>query len=99
MPYGARCTFEDDDWCGWSNPNPSDILQWARNNGSTPSNYTGPHFDHTYMNTTGNYLFVHMNTEKATFASTAVLQSIIFNPPPRVHGNISSSYYNTCSVR
>lgn len=96
MPYGARCTFEDD-WCGWQN---IDIktLEWARHNGSTPTNFTGPNYDHTYMNTTGNYLYVSMLKKNADFAATAVLRSVDFNPPPRVHGNISSRFYNSCAV-
>ncbi|XP_066255961.1 tyrosine-protein kinase receptor isoform X2 [Euwallacea similis] len=99
MPYGSRCTFEDDEWCGWRNADPNAILQWSRNNGSTPSNFTGPNVDHTYMNNTGSYLFVNMNTEKSTFASAALLKSVVFNPPPRVHGNISSTYFNSCAIR
>ncbi|KAF7281667.1 hypothetical protein GWI33_004443 [Rhynchophorus ferrugineus] len=95
MPYGSRCTFEDD-WCGWTNAD-TNILQWTRRNGSTPKNFTGPNFDHTYMNSTGNYLYVDMLKEQ--FASQAVLKSIIFNPPPSVHGNISSKYFNTCAIR
>lgn len=44
-------------------------------------------------------MYVNMAMEKdATFASTATLKSIIFNPPPRVHGNSSSRYYNSCTV-
>ncbi|KAL1518252.1 hypothetical protein ABEB36_001900 [Hypothenemus hampei] len=99
MPYGSRCTFEEDVWCGWSNEDSKDVLQWIRHKGSTPNDLTGPNFDHTYLNTSGHYLFVNMLTEQANFASTAVLKSVVFNPPPRVHGNISSSYYNTCAIR
>ncbi|XP_018579561.1 ALK tyrosine kinase receptor isoform X2 [Anoplophora glabripennis] len=97
MPYGSRCTFEDD-WCGWQN---IDIktLEWTRHNGSTPTNFTGPNYDHTYMNTTGNYLYVSMLKKNADFASTAVLRSVDFNPPPRVHGNTSSRFYNSCAIR
>lgn len=32
------------------------------------------------------------------FASIATLRSVTFNPPPRVHGNSSSRYYNSCTV-
>ncbi|XP_030763017.1 ALK tyrosine kinase receptor isoform X2 [Sitophilus oryzae] len=95
MPYGSRCTFEED-WCGWTNAD-TNILKWTRHNGSTPKNFTGPNFDHTYMNSTGNYLYVDMLKEQ--FASQAVLKSVVFNPPPNVHGNSSSKYFNTCAIR
>lgn len=96
MPYGSRCTFEED-WCGWYNVD-GKILEWSRHNGSTPTNYTGPNYDHTFKNSTGKYLYVNMLKEEASFASTATLKSVIFNPPPRVHGNVSSKYYNSCAV-
>lgn len=96
MPYGARCSFEEN-WCGWYNVD-AEPLQWQRHNGSTPTNYTGPNFDHTYMNTTGNYIYVNMLKEDAKFSSRATLNSVIFNPPPRVHGNLTSKYYNSCAV-
>jgi anaplastic lymphoma kinase len=96
MPFGARCTFEED-WCGWYNVK-GKILEWSRHNGSTPTNYTGPNYDHTYMNSTGKYLYVNMLREDASFASSATLKSVIFNPPPRVHGNSSSRFYNSCAV-
>ncbi|CAH1983529.1 unnamed protein product [Acanthoscelides obtectus] len=97
MPYGARCTFEDD-WCGWQNIDIK-VLEWARHNGSTPTHQTGPNYDHTYRNTTGKYLFVNMLKENANFASMATLRSVYFNPPPRVHGNSSSRFYNSCAIR
>ncbi|XP_044753291.1 ALK tyrosine kinase receptor isoform X2 [Coccinella septempunctata] len=96
MPYGARCSFEED-LCGWYNYN--DAFQWARHSGATPTNSTGPSTDHTYMNITGHYVFVNMLKDNMGFASAAKLRSIIFNPPPSVHGNISSQYYNSCSIR
>ncbi|KAJ3662397.1 hypothetical protein Zmor_006748 [Zophobas morio] len=97
MPFGARCTFEED-WCGWYNVD-GKILEWSRHNGSTPTNFTGPNYDHTYKNSTGKYLYVNMLKEDASFASSATLKSVIFNPPPRVHGNSSSRYYNSCAIR
>lgn len=96
MPFGARCTFEDG-WCGWHNYNQK-ILSWTRHNGSGPTNYTGPNFDHTHKNVTGKYLYVHMLTEGAALASAATLKSVVFNPPPKIHGNKTSRYYNSCAV-
>nr|CAH7767886.1 unnamed protein product [Callosobruchus chinensis] len=75
------------------------VLEWARHNGSTPTHQTGPNYDHTYRNTTGKYLFVNMLKENANFASAATLRSVYFNPPPRVHGNSSSRFYNSCAIR
>lgn len=49
----------------------------------------------------GKYLFVNMADSRpkgAGFASSAAINSIIFNPPPRVHGNSSSRFYNSCTV-
>lgn len=97
MPYGARCNFEDD-WCGWENIDIKTI-EWTRHNGSTPTNFTGPNYDHTYKNSTGSYLYVNMLKENAQFANAAILRSVYFNPPPRVHNNASSRFYNSCSIR
>ncbi|XP_060520697.1 tyrosine-protein kinase receptor [Cylas formicarius] len=100
MPYGSRCSFEEEGWCGWTNiVDSKTVLQWARHNGSSPSNFTGPRADHTFMNTTGSYLYVSMLKDGSQFASGALLQSVTFNPPPRVHGNSSSRYYNSCAIR
>lgn len=96
MPPGARCDFEED-WCGWYNVS-GNGLEWARHNGSTPTNGTGPDVDHTYKNNTGIYAYVNM-AKGDVFGSSVTLKSQIFNPPPRVHGNASSSYYNSCMVK
>ena len=39
------CTFETD-YCGWSNDSRGDFY-WIRNKGRTPSDETGPPWDHT----------------------------------------------------
>ncbi|XP_072933759.1 tyrosine-protein kinase receptor [Epargyreus clarus] len=127
MPFGSYCNFEQDT-CGFENV-PQPILKWSRHNGPTPTDKTGPNYDHTcgppdpystvipmvhslfpaHMNYSmvtcvGYYFFVNMNVtgpnqERADFASTAVMKTIIFNPPPKVHGNITSQYYNCCMIR
>ncbi|CAG5059936.1 unnamed protein product [Parnassius apollo] len=126
MPYGSYCNFEQDA-CGFVNI-PQPILKWSRHSGPTPTDKTGPNYDHTcgppdqytaipippplfpaHMNHSltqciGYYFFVNMNVtgpnkEKADFASTAVMRSVIFNPPPKVHGDIHSKYYNCCMIR
>ncbi|GBP62708.1 ALK tyrosine kinase receptor [Eumeta japonica] len=52
----------------------------------------------------GYYYYVNMNVtgpnqEKADFASIATMKTVVFNPPPKVHGNITSKYYNCCMIR
>ncbi|CAG9573024.1 unnamed protein product [Danaus chrysippus] len=125
MPYGSYCNFEQDN-CGFENV-PQRILKWSRHSGPTPTDKTGPNYDHTcgpptafttanpmvplspaHMNHSltcvGYYFFVNMNVtgpnkERADFASTAVMKTVIFNPPPKVHGDINSRYYNCCMIR
>lgn len=101
------CDFESD-WCGWQNSGQA-TLSWSRHNGPTPTDKTGPEFDHTFQHTnrTGYFLFVNMNQhandleKKANtgFASIAVINSVVFNPPPPCHSNASSPYKNTCIGR
>ncbi|XP_070504088.1 tyrosine-protein kinase receptor-like [Chironomus tepperi] len=107
IPFGGRCDFENG-WCGWQNSGKA-LLDWKRNIGPTPTDKTGPEFDHTFQHTnkSGYYMFVNMNQhaddpEKkghAGFASNAVINSVVFNPPPPVHSNLSSPYRNTCMAR
>lgn len=102
IPLGGRCDFEKD-WCGWQNSGKA-ILKWQRHSGPTPTDNTGPDTDHTNENhnITGHYMFVNMNqtqNKKLTgFASNAVMNSVIFNPPPPAHVNSSSLYRNSCMV-
>uniref|UniRef100_A0A182YCB4 receptor protein-tyrosine kinase n=1 Tax=Anopheles stephensi TaxID=30069 RepID=A0A182YCB4_ANOST len=107
IPFGGRCDFESG-WCGWQNYG-NVILSWARHSGPTPTEKTGPDMDHTHENSnvTGYYMFVNMNqhandSEKKSLvglASNAIMNSVVFNPPPLVHTNASSPYRNSCVVR
>ncbi|XP_017768942.1 PREDICTED: leukocyte tyrosine kinase receptor [Nicrophorus vespilloides] len=98
IPFGGRCNFEHG-WCGWYNID-GKALEWIRYNETTAANSNNTVFDHTYRNSTGKYLYVKaVKGSNASFASTATLKSVIFNPPPRVHGNTSSRYYNSCMIR
>lgn len=78
-------------------------MEWSRHVGPTPTEKTGPEFDHTYQHTnqSGFYMFVNMNQHaaEAGFASNAVMNSVVFNPPPPCHSNSSSPYKNTCMAR
>lgn len=93
MPPEARCNFEED-WCGWYGVEEA-ALKWTRENGTTNAGLD----DHTYGNETGTYLHVQAVNNRDGFSSTGTLNSQIFNPPPRVHGNLSSLYYNSCMVQ
>lgn len=83
-------------------------MLWERHSGPTPTEKTGPDSDHThqYGNTSGHYMFVNMNQHAndaemkklVGFASNAVMNSVVFNPPPSVHYNASSPYRNSCMV-
>lgn len=107
IPFGGRCDFENG-WCGWQNSGRG-LLLWARYSGPTPTEKTGPESDHTYQSTnlTGHYMFVNMNQHFSEpkkskifgFASNAIMNSIVFNPPPLVHSNASSIYRNSCVIR
>ena len=107
IPYGGRCDFETD-WCGWQNGGKT-MLLWSRHTGPSPTDKTGPDHDHTFQhssNTSGFYMLVNMNQhahddvskKSVGFASNAIINSKIFNPPPSVHGNIGSPYRNSCMV-
>lgn len=84
-------------------------MEWQRHDGPTPTEKTGPEFDHTFQHTnkSGYYMYVNMNqhaadpekTGLAGFASNAVMNSVVFNPPPPCHSNVSSPYRNTCMCR
>lgn len=84
------------------------IMVWERHSGPTPTEKTGPDNDHTFerYNNSGHYLFVNMNQHAMNddkrklsgFASNAVINSIVFNPPPYAHLNTSSIYQHSCLV-
>lgn len=107
IPLGGKCDFESG-WCGWQNSGKA-IMLWSHHNGPTPTEKTGPETDHTfqYTNNSGHYMFVNMNQHAndgemkklVGFASNAVMNSVVFNPPPQVHYNASSPYRNSCMVR
>ena len=45
-PTIATCSFEDG-FCGWTNIMQGDDTEWLMNQGSTPTEGTGPKYDHT----------------------------------------------------
>ena len=48
----VACDFEDVNICGYTQDPHADV-NWTRLSGPTPSNPTGPDFDHTFMTSTG----------------------------------------------
>ena len=50
------CNFETEG-CEWKSSTTLGVKKWNIGRGPTPSRNTGPSFDHTYKNTSGNYLF------------------------------------------
>ncbi|XP_059480831.1 tyrosine-protein kinase receptor-like [Neocloeon triangulifer] len=96
LPVNSRCNFESG-LCGWRNVGNKE-LNWTRHSGKTPTNLTGPSVDHTYNNSSGNYLFVDMSKVKH-LGATAILESDVFRAPPKYHSNIHSPYFNSCQIR
>lgn len=65
------------------------------------------HAFNSYFGILGYYMFVNMNQHAADpeksslagFASNAVMNSVIFNPPPPAHINASSIHRGSCMAR
>ncbi|XP_069940952.1 MAM and LDL-receptor class A domain-containing protein 2-like isoform X2 [Cherax quadricarinatus] len=59
------CTFEEGDYCAWTQEDRLDDLDWEQGSGSTPAgrenHMTGPSVDHTTRLTVGHYLYVTQN--------------------------------------
>ena len=55
LPRGARCNFEapNCDWCDWKNIKEDNEMDWSLHRGPTPREQTGPDFDHTFKNRSG----------------------------------------------
>jgi len=64
IPEHARCNFQNG-WCGWKNVS-GRPLSWILNSGPTPSERTGPSFDHTYRNETGICYRIKIERREAT---------------------------------
>lgn len=54
-PTIAACSFEDG-FCGWTNTMQGDDTEWMINQGSTPTEGTGPKYDHTLNTAIGELL-------------------------------------------
>ena len=51
------CTFEKN-MCGWTSPKQLGDIQWLRNKGGTPTQFTGPSTDHTTNSANGNAIIL-----------------------------------------
>jgi hypothetical protein len=58
--FESVCDFEQSDLCNWKNVknDEKNQLKWIINAGSTPTEFTGPSFDHTLSTDRGNYVYI-----------------------------------------
>lgn len=96
IPENARCNFEHG-WCGWTNAT-GRPLNWTLHRGPTPSERTGPNYDHTYRNATGTYAYVDMS-KPVKYGSSATIESPLYNPTPPYSSDPKSRYYRSCKLR
>lgn len=70
IPETAKCNFEHG-WCGWRHRTDRS-LNWTLNRGETGAIRTGPSYDHTYRNETGELLvnFIYQSTKSLQTEST-----------------------------
>ncbi|XP_051554355.1 zonadhesin [Myxocyprinus asiaticus] len=75
---GINCDFESD-ICSWTQLL-TDVFDWTRHTGSTPSPMTGPSFDHT----TGSGFYIYIEGDSAIHGDTArLLSSECADPQPQ----------------
>ncbi|XP_052261543.1 MAM and LDL-receptor class A domain-containing protein 1-like [Dreissena polymorpha] len=71
----AQCDFEVQSFCSWRNiQGGQDDFDWVLYQSSTPTDDTGPKFDHTLNNATGSYIFIESSAPRNTL-DTAWIQS------------------------
>ncbi|XP_052253855.1 uncharacterized protein LOC127860085 isoform X2 [Dreissena polymorpha] len=58
------CDFEADSLCSWQNVQQGDDFDWIRYRSSTPTDDTGPDFDHTLKNDKGSYMFIETSSPR-----------------------------------
>ncbi|XP_067656816.1 uncharacterized protein [Haliotis asinina] len=76
--YSAKtasfCGFEDPYNCGFTQTNDTDVFNWKRAKGTTPSGSTGPSKDHTCDANTGHFMYIEAS------AKARGNNAIIFSP-------------------
>lgn len=68
-PTVTSCSFEDD-FCGWTNVQLGDDSEWLLHQGPTPTDGTGPKYDHT-LNTALGELFPLINVFANSYMSSS----------------------------
>ncbi|XP_033212809.1 ALK tyrosine kinase receptor [Belonocnema kinseyi] len=96
VPEIAKCNFETG-WCGWKNV-PGRPLNWTLHQGPTPTDRTGPSYDHTFRNATGTFAYVNMS-KRADYGSRGTISSPLYNPTPPYSSDPTSPYFQSCQVR
>ncbi|XP_041467526.1 MAM and LDL-receptor class A domain-containing protein 1-like [Lytechinus variegatus] len=71
----ANCDFEDD-MCGYEQADDDDF-DWTRNQGRTPSDNTGPTYDHTTMTSEGWYMYMESSSPYLQGMETRLMSQII----------------------
>ncbi|XP_047128245.1 MAM and LDL-receptor class A domain-containing protein 1 isoform X1 [Hydra vulgaris] len=62
----SKCDFENGDGCMWTNAYYGDSMDWTVHQGKTPSNDTGPPYDHTKGTPEGYYLYMEADQSKGS---------------------------------
>ncbi|XP_052247429.1 MAM and LDL-receptor class A domain-containing protein 1-like [Dreissena polymorpha] len=70
----AQCNFDVNSFCSWRNVHGLDDFDWVLYGSSTPTDDTGPDFDHTTRNSSGSYIFTESSAPRNLF-DTAWIKS------------------------
>ncbi|KAH3835309.1 SCO-spondin-like isoform X2 [Dreissena polymorpha] len=70
----AQCNFDVNSLCSWRNVHGLDDFDWVLYRSSTPTDDTGPDFDHTTRNYSGSYIFTESSAPR-NLLDTAWIQS------------------------
>ncbi|KAH3850646.1 hypothetical protein DPMN_093071, partial [Dreissena polymorpha] len=74
LPYVSSCNFDNDTNCIWHNVHAGDNFDWTLHQGETPSENTGPTYDHTTGTLQGKYYYIETSAPRQS-NETAWLQS------------------------
>ncbi|XP_060597143.1 MAM and LDL-receptor class A domain-containing protein 1-like [Ruditapes philippinarum] len=58
--FDDKCTFDNGDYCGWTQPS-TDDFDWTIHSGPTQSDNTGPLTDHT-QSSSGSHMYLYIET-------------------------------------
>ncbi|XP_052259240.1 uncharacterized protein LOC127863655 isoform X2 [Dreissena polymorpha] len=74
LPYVSSCNFDNDTNCIWHNVHAGDNFNWTLHQGETPSENTGPTYDHTTGTPQGKYYYIETSAPRQA-NETAWLES------------------------